>query len=527
MSILKTILSRLEQIEKQLESKENIAKTTAVRSDKTATTSVPAPIPVNDKAVISAAQQEARVIIFEAKDEAFKIKKEAEEHTAKIRQESLVIEQRLVAKEDNIDKRLEALNLREKQLDIREVEIAKKMAEKEKEITKRFEDVDKLRNDLIVKLEKVAKLTRDEAKNLILSAVEEKLKEEIAKRIREAETIAKQESEKKSREILIEAMRHGATDYVSEFTVSTIKITDEDFKGRIIGKEGRNIRAFEMATGVDVDLDEEGVIRLSSFDPVRREVARVTLEKLIRDGRIQPVRIEELVKQTKTEVDKIMFTEGEKLCHLVGVYNMPTDNISLLGRFKYRFSYGQNMIAHTLEETKIGIALAHELGADVNVVRLGCLLHDVGKVITEKEGSHVQLCVELLRKNGMPQAVIDCVASHHEDIPFPSMEAVIVYIADAIYGARPGARYEDIEEYVKRLKTLEDIALTFPGVEKTYALQAGRELRVIIDPGKLDDAGVTVTTKKIAEEIEKKFPTYPGQIKITAIRELRIIETVH
>jgi ribonuclease Y len=239
------------------------------------------------------------------------------------------------------------------------------------------------------------------------------------------------------------------------------------------------------------------------------------------------VRIEELVEQTRKEVEKIMFTEGEKLCHAVGVYNMPAETIGLLGRFKYRFSYGQNMIAHTLEETKIGIGLAHELGADVNVVRLGCLLHDIGKVINDKEGSHVQLGVDLLKRTGMPQQVTDCVAAHHEDIPFPSMEAVIVYIADAISGARPGARYEDIGEYVKRLKTLEDIATSFPGIEKAYALQAGRELRVIVDPGKLDDASVTVTSKKIAEEIEKKFPTYPGQIKITVIRELRVIQTVH
>jgi ribonuclease Y len=282
-----------------------------------------------------------------------------------------------------------------------------------------------------------------------------------------------------------------------------------------------------MATGVDVDLDEEGVIRLSSFDPVRREVARVTLEKLIRDGRIQPIRIEELVKQTEKELEKIMFTEGERLSHDVGVYNMPTELIALLGRFKYRFSYGQNMILHTLEETKIGIALAHELGADVNVVRLGCLLHDIGKIIMDKEGLHIQLGIELLKKAGMPQSVIDCVASHHEDVPFSSIEAVIVYIADAISSSRPGARYEDIEEYVKRLKTLEDTVLSFPGIEKAFALQAGRELRVIVDPDKLDDDAVTITTKNIAREIEKKFPTYPGQIKITAIRELRVTETVH
>ena len=388
-------------------------------------------------------------------------------------------------------------------------------------------EIDKYRNDLIAKLEGVAKLTRDEAKNLILKATEDKLKEEIAKRIKEAESQAKQVADQKAREILVDAMKHGATDYVPEYTVSTIKITDEDFKGRIIGKEGRNIRSFEMATGVDVDLDEEGVIRLSSFDPVRREIARVTLEKLIKDGRIQPVRIEELVKITREEVERIMFKEGEKLCHAVGVYNLPPEHIALLGRFKYRFSYGQNMIAHTLEETKIGIALAHELGADVNIVKLGCLLHDIGKIITDKEGSHVQLGVELLKKSNMPQAVIDCVASHHEDIPFPTTEAVIVYIADAISGSRPGARYENIDEYVKRLKTLEDIATSVSGIEKAYALQAGRELRIIIDSGKLDDAASVVATKKIRDEIEKKFPTYPGQIKITTIREFRVTETVH
>lgn len=507
MSLLKVILDRLEKIEKQLAFQEPARVKTEPTTKNTQ---------ISGGKVVLEAQQEARNIIIEAKDEAYRIKKDAEDESRKIRQESIAIEQRLVAKEENIDKKQELISLREHQFQARE-----------EEINKRLTEIDKLRSDLITKLEKVAHLTRDEAKQLILSAVEDRLKEDIAKRIKEAEALTKQNVERNARELLVDAMRHAATDYVAEYTVSTIKITDEDFKGRIIGKEGRNIRAFEMATGVDVDLDEEGVIRLSSFDAVRREVARVTLEKLIRDGRIQPVRIEEVVKQTEKEVEKIMYAEGEKLCHAVGVYNMPQDKIALLGRFKYRFSYGQNMILHTLEETKIGIALARELGADVNVVRLGCLLHDIGKVITDKEGSHVQLGVELLRKNGMPQPVIDCVASHHEDVPFPSLEAVIVYIADAISGARPGARYEDIGEYVKRLKTLEDIAISFTGIGKAYALQAGRELRVIVDPGKLDDAAAIITAEKIAQEIEKKFPTYPGQIKITLIRELRVTQTVH
>ncbi|OIO14914.1 ribonuclease Y [Candidatus Gottesmanbacteria bacterium CG11_big_fil_rev_8_21_14_0_20_37_11] len=508
LPVLKIILTRLEKIEQQLSAKEKSSEKPVVQAVK---------IPQEESTIsIVSVNQEAKAIIIEAKDEAFRIKKEAEDESRKVRQEALVIQQRLVTKEEAIDRKFGEFADQNRNIE-----------QKEAEIEKRITEIEKLKSDLIAKLEKVAKLTRDEAKTLILTAVEEKLKEEVAKRIKEAENIAKQDSEKKSREILVDAMRHAATDYVAEYTVSTIKIPDEDIKGRIIGKEGRNIRAFEMATGVDVDLDEEGIIRLSCFDPVRREIARVALEKLIRDGRIQPVRIEELVKLTEKEIDKIMFTEGEKLCHAVGVYNMQSDTIALLGRFKYRFSYGQNMIAHTLEETKIGIALARELGADINIVRLGCLLHDIGKVITEKEGSHVQLGVDLLRKNNMPQSVIDCVASHHEDIPFPSVEAVLVYIADAISGSRPGARYEDIEEYVKRLTTLEDVAKSFSGVEKAYALQAGRELRVIVDPGKLDDASVTVTTKKIAEEIEKKFPTYPGQIKITVIRELRVTETVH
>jgi len=500
LSVLKTILNRLEKIEKQLEVKE---------PEKTKSIPVQSPPPRIIETNINEVRTEAKAILIEAKDEAFRIKREAEEESRKIRQEALTIEQKIIAKEENIDKKLAQLDDRERSMKNREDSINKKLAE-----------IDKYRNDLISKLENVAHLTRDEAKNLILTAVEEKLKEEIAVRIKEAENQAKQEADRKVREILIDAMRHGATDYVPEYTVSTIKITDEDFKGRIIGKEGRNIRAFEMATGVDVDLDEEGVIRLSSFDPVRREIARVTLEKLIKDGRVQPVRIEELVKQTKEEIERIMFKEGEKLCHTVGVYNLPADKIALLGRFKFRFSYGQNMIAHTLEETKIGVALAHEVGADTNVVRLGCLLHDIGKVITDKEGSHVDLGVELLKKYGMPPKVIDCVAQHHEDTPFTSVEAVLVYIADAISGSRPGARYEDYEAYVKRLASLEDIAKAKEGVKETYAFQAGRELRVIVDPGTVDDAKATILAHEIKEEIEAKL-TFPGTIKISVIREIR------
>jgi ribonucrease Y len=435
---------------------------------------------VDVEASVRIAEAKAKEMIVEAKDEAFKIRREAE---------------------DEARRKLEAIDRREGALDERD----KHLVTQEGVIQQRLNDAEKGKQEMILKLEKVAHMTRDEGKQLIMDAVRLQLREDIAKEIKEAQSKAEEEADIKSKQILVDAMRHGATDYVPEYTVSVIKITDEEVKGRIIGKEGRNIRAFETATGVDVDLDEEGVIRLSCFDPVRRETARIALERLIRDGRVQPGRIEEVVDHVKKELDRIMFEEGQKLCHSVGVYNLPAPLVALLGRFKYRFSYGQNMIAHTLEETKIGIALAQEIGADVNTVRLGCLLH------------------ELLRKYGIPQKVIDCVAQHHEDTPFTSIESTIVYISDAISGSRPGARYEDHEEYIKRLTELETIAKAHKGVTEAFAFQAGREVRVVVDPGSIDDASATIIASEIKKEVEEKL-TYPGQIKITVIRELRATE---
>jgi len=383
--------------------------------------------------------------------------------------------------------------------------------------------VNKLRDELIAKLEKVSGMSRSDAKKELLNQVKYAEAEEIAREIKATEERVKVEADRRAREIVADAMKHGATDWVSEFTVSTIQIQDDSVKARIIGKEGRNIRAFERVTNVDVNLDEEGLITLSSFDPVRREIAKVALDALIKDGRIQPARIEEIVEHTKSEIEKLMFDAGEKLCHEVGVFSMPHELIQMLGRFKYRFSYGQNMIKHTLEETKIGIALAEELGAQVDIVRLGCLLHDIGKVVPEDEGSHVDKGVKLLKKYNMPDAVIGCVAAHHEDIPFPSLAAVLVYIADAISGARPGARHEDYGDYVKRLTNLEDIAKKHAGVLDAYAVSAGRDLRVVVDPGELSDAEATVLAQDIKKEIEETM-TYPGQVKVTVIRELRAVE---
>ncbi|OGH09058.1 MAG: hypothetical protein A2152_01370, partial [Candidatus Levybacteria bacterium RBG_16_35_6] len=325
-------------------------------------------------------------------------------------------------------------------LEERLLEKEEKLEREEERLKKEKKDLEELTEKYREKLASVSGLTTDEAKKELINETEAKEAAIVARIIKESEDNARKIADKKAQEILVDSMRHGSLTYVAEYTVSTVKIQDEDLKGRIIGKEGRNIRAFEQATGVDVDLDEEGVIRLSSFDPIRREVARRALEKLIKDTRIQPFRIEELVTQTKKEVDKVMFEEGEFLSHEVGVFNLPSEILAILGRFKFRTSYGQNLVAHTIEETKIGVHIAQEIGADANVVRLGCLFHDIGKVL-EGEGNHVKLGADFLKKHSMPESIINTVLEHHEDKPFSSIESVIVYIADAISGARPGARF--------------------------------------------------------------------------------------
>ncbi len=455
------------------------------------------------------AEVKAKEIVLTAKEEALRIERKAEEEAKRLTQEAINLERRLEHKQNEIESTKRRLDSEGRNLE-----------EEKKQLSGK-------REEILIKLEKIAKLTQAEAKDLILRGWEEKLKGEIAKKIKTAEEEIKNKSDEKAKEILVDAMRYGAVDYTAEYTLSFVTLPNEELKGRIIGKEGRNIRAFELATGVDVDLDEEGVIKFSSFDAVKREIAKTSLEKLIRDGRIQPQRIEEIVKKTKEEIEKIIIKAGEDICHRIGAYNLPLEIVRLLGKFKYRYSYGQNMILHTLEETKIGVALAQELKADVNTVKLGCLLHDIGKVITDKEGTHVQLGIDLLRKYKLPQKIIDCVASHHEDSSFNSIEAIIVYIADAVSGGRPGARHEDFEEYLKRIKAIEEVAKTKKGIQDAYALQAGRELRVIVKPEEITDEEITILAQKIQEEIEEKFPTFPGQVKITVIRELRAFATTH
>lgn len=398
------------------------------------------------------------------------------------------------------------------------------IAEKQKTVEEKLEQLEKIRKDLISKLEKSTRMSADEAQKVLLEQVEKDLAVEISQKIKEAEEETKLKADEKIKEILVEAMQHGFVDYVSEFTTSQVELPDDEMKGRIIGKEGRNVRTFEQASGVDVLIDETpGVLIISSFDPVRREIAKVAMERLMKDGRIQPQRIEEIVEATKKDIEKLMCQAGEKLCHDAGVYNLPADIVCLLGRFKYRFSFGQNLIAHTLEETKIGVALAYMLYADANVVRLGCLLHDIGKIITEDEGTHIEKGVQLLKKHAIPEKIINCVAEHHEDKPFSSLESVIVYIADAISGSRPGARHENVEDYIKRLEDIEKIATSFEGVEKAFAVQAGREVRVIVTPEKISDDELPMLTHDIAQRISKEVMV-PGAVKVTAIRETRAIE---
>lgn len=376
------------------------------------------------------------------------------------------------------------------------------------------------RDEYLRKLEKVSGMTREEAKQELLRELEQELAAEKAKRIKEAEDDIKLASQEKAREILADAMRHGATSYVAEYTVSTVRVPDEEIKGRIIGREGRNIRAFEGATGCEIEIDETNDIRISSFDPIRREVARRALEYLIKDARIQPARIEEVVGQTKKQMEGVLLEEGKRIAHECGVYSLPLELLRMIGRYRFRTSYGQNLAIHTIEETKIGVQIAAEIGADVDTVRVGCLLHDVGKIVSEEEGTHVELGVQLAKKFGMPEAVVAGIAEHHEDRPFSQVESVIIFVADAISGSRPGARYEPFENYKEQMDKIEDIAKSFDGVLDAYAFQAGREVRVVVRPEEVDDNKLTILAHDIADKLEKEV-SYSGQVKVTVIREMR------
>lgn len=477
--------------------------------------------PINAKVVVSVGSprqdsrqgdnKDARDIIQDARDEAFRIKKAAEEEGRKIRQESLDIEKSIVQKQETLDET------------VAQAKKSQEQAEKTKAAyEKKEQELGKIRNDLIDKLSKTASLTREEAKKLILTNLEEELRSAIAKRIKEAEEKIRQEATVKSKDIIVNSMIAGATDWVAEYTVTTIKLESDEIKGRIIGKEGRNIRTFELETGVDVELDSdiEGEVRLSSFDPVRREIARVALEALVKDARIQPTRIEQLVKEAKTQVLSDMAEAGRKAANELGLFNLSQEALDTLGRLKFRYSYGQNQLIAALETGKIAKKIAGEVGANTITCATGGLFHDIGKTEMEKEGTHVQLGVQLARKWNFAQEVVNCIAQHHEDEPFSSIESIIVHVADAVSGARPGARHEAVEDYIKRLTDIEKVAMSFEGVDKAYAIQAGREVRVIVQPQAIDDDGLVILAHNIRQKLENEL-TYPGQIAITVIRETR------
>lgn len=378
--------------------------------------------------------------------------------------------------------------------------------------------------DYTKKLQEVSKMTQDEAKKALLDMVQKDLTSDIAKKIRAAEEKIKEEAREKAEDILVDAMRHGATAYTAEYTVSAVTLPSEDAKGRIIGAGGRNIRAFEKEAGVEIEMDEANELRISSFDSVRREIAKRALEILIKDTRIQPSRIEEVVRLVKSQMDDVLLEEGKRITHECGVYNLPVELMKLIGKFKFRTSYGQNLGIHTIEETKMGVSIAEEVGSNADIVRLGCLLHDIGKVVTDEEGNHIDVGVTTAKRFGLPKEVVACIAEHHEDKPFSSNESAIVWIADAISGSRPGARYEPHEGYVKRLTKIEEVAHNFEGVEQVFAFQAGRDVRVIVNPDIVDDDKLTVLAHDIARKLEKEAE-YAGQVKVTVIREVRASET--
>ncbi len=425
------------------------------------------------------------------------------------------------AKEAEIFQRLSSLAEKERYL----IQKERSLDAQSEELKAKTESVEKLYKKQLEKLETISGLDVEKAKQLILSSTEKRMSTWIAKKIEESREAIKQKEDELAKEILVEGIRHGITEYVAEYTVSTITLPDEKIKGKIIGREGRNIRAFEKATGVELELDETNDIRISSFDSTRREIARISLEKLIKDGRIQPLKIEQIVAQTQSDMDKILINEGKKICQEVGVFNLPTELIKYIGKYKFRFSYGQNLAKHTVEATKISTAIAHELRADVNTVKLGALLHDIGKVVTDQEGTHIDLGIDLLRQYKIPQVVINCVAEHHEDKEFSSPESVIVYIGDAASGTRPGARYEVHEEYLTRMKNIEDAARSFPGVLSVAAYQAGREVMVIVEPSQVSDSEAIVLSQNIAEKLEEEAK-WAGQIKVTVVRELRTSSTI-
>ncbi|UCD15645.1 MAG: ribonuclease Y [Candidatus Omnitrophota bacterium] len=458
---------------------------------------------------------------LDGKELLYKLRVDFEKKNAANREELFSLEKRLIQREENLEKRLDFIESREREITRRE-ERSRGLYQ---ELEKKNSVLDQLIEEEKEKLKKISSLTPQEARELLLQRYEEELRTEKAKMIREMEVEVKEEMDKKAREIVSQAIQRCAVEHTTETTVSVVPLPNDEIKGRIIGREGRNIRSFEMVTGVDLVIDDTPeAVSLSSFDPVRREVARIALEKLVQDGRIHPARIEEIVEKTKKEFDKKLIEEGKAASFDVGIHNLHPELIKLLGKLKYRTSFGQNALQHSKEVAIIMGTLAAELELDSRLAKRAGLLHDIGKAVDHQvEGTHAQIGSELLRKYGENDIIINAAQAHHEETEFSSLYSLLALIADAISASRPGARRETLETYIKRLKQLETIADSFEGVDKSYAIQAGREIRVIVQPKRVRDEEAASLAYEVKKKIEQEMD-YPGNIKITVIRETRAVE---
>ena len=463
---------------------------------------------------LKTAEAKKREGLLEVKEESIRTKNELDREIKERRAEVTRYERRVQQKEENIDKKTDAIEKKEAYL-----------AKREEEMRKQKEEISRLNEQRVQELERISGLTSDQAKDYLLKIVEDDVKHESAKMIKEMEHRAKEEADKKAKEYVVNAIQKCAADHVSEATISVVQLPSDEMKGRIIGREGRNIRTLETLTGVDLIIDDtpEAVV-LSGFDPIRREVARIALEKLIVDGRIHPARIEEMVEKAQREVETMIKEEGEAAVLEVGVHGIHPELVRLLGKMKFRTSYGQNALKHSIEVAHLSGLLAAELGLDVRLAKRAGLLHDIGKAVDhEMEGSHIQLGAELCRKYKESATVINAVESHHGDVEPNSLIACIVQAADTISAARPGARRETLETYTSRLKQLEDISNNFKGVDKSFAIQAGREVRVMVVPEQISDADMVLLARDISKQIEAELE-YPGQIKVNVIRESRVTD---
>ena len=463
---------------------------------------------------VKTAETKKREAMLEAKEESIRVKNDLDKEVKERRAEIQRSERRVVQKEENLDKKLESIERREAGF-----------AAKEEEINKQKAQIAKLNEERLQELERISGLTSEQAKEYLLKTVEEDVKLDTAKLIKEMENKAKEEADKKAKDYVVTAIQKCAADHVAETTISVVQLPNDEMKGRIIGREGRNIRTLETMTGVDLIIDDtpEAVI-LSGFDPIRREVARIALEKLIVDGRIHPARIEEMVEKAQKEVETMIREEGEAATLEVGVHGIHPELVRLLGRMKFRTSYGQNALKHSIEVAQLSGLLAAEIGVDVRTAKRAGLLHDIGKSVDhDMEGSHIQIGVDLCRKYKESALIINAVEAHHGDVEPESLIACIVQAADAISAARPGARRETLETYTTRLKQLEDIANGFKGVDKTFAIQAGREIRIMVVPEQISDSDMVLLARDISKQIEDELK-YPGQIKVNVIRESRVTD---